>query len=140
MNRWYTIGDPEGDFTSGGHTGGLTERISPATLASCAGTWTIVYSFTQTFTNGETLTASASGTFTVKPVQLITPIESTGGGNPSQGGCGQACVGDPVNTASGDYWESTADLAVGGRGPGLRMLGAGNAGLQGLLDYAQATR
>lgn len=117
---WYTVGDPQGRLTSGGHAGGLSEWISPATPPSCAGVWTIVYGFTQTFTNGETLSASASGTFIVKPVQIIGASETWGGGNPAQLVC-QPCVGDPVNTASGDYWESTTDLAIEGRGPGLRM-------------------
>lgn len=44
-----------------------------------------------------------------------------GGGNPSELPCAQDCYGDPVNTATGDYYETTTDLAVAGRGPGLQM-------------------
>jgi YD repeat-containing protein len=117
---WYRVGDPEGRLISGGNAGGLSEWISPATPPSCAGLWTVVYEFRQTFTDGETLTASASGTFVVKPVQILSADETRGGGNPAELPC-QGCVADPVNTASGDYFDSTTDLSFGGRGPGLRM-------------------
>ena len=45
--------------------------------------------------------------------------ERTGGGNPSENTCDQGCYGDPVNTASGEYWERRTDLALPGRGPAL---------------------
>jgi len=45
--------------------------------------------------------------------------ERTGGGNPSVNACDQGCSGDPVNTASGEYWERRTDLALPGRGPAL---------------------
>lgn len=115
---WYTIGDPEFDLTSGGYVGGATEII-PAN--ACSGYGTIVYSFTQTFRDGTTLTANATGTFRIKGNQTLSPAETYGGGNPAELDCTQACEGDPVNTATGDYWESTTDLAIGGRGPGLIM-------------------
>jgi YD repeat-containing protein len=45
--------------------------------------------------------------------------ERHGGGNPSENSCDQGCAGDPVNTASGEYWETQTDLAIPGRGPAL---------------------
>ena len=46
------------------------------------------------------------------------PSETAGGSNPSQA-CSQACHGDPVNTATGEFFESVVDLSVPGLGPGL---------------------
>lgn len=45
--------------------------------------------------------------------------ERQGGGNPSESTCDQGCVGDPVSTATGEYSETTTDLAIPGRGPAL---------------------
>ena len=45
--------------------------------------------------------------------------ERHGGGNPSENSCDRGCVGDPVNTASGEYWETQTDLTIPGRGPAL---------------------
>jgi RHS repeat-associated protein len=45
--------------------------------------------------------------------------ERTGGGNPSENDCDQGCLGEPVNTASGEYWERQVDLALPGRGAAL---------------------
>jgi Domain of unknown function (DUF6531) len=115
---WYTVGDPEFDLTSGGYVGGDTNVIPPN---ACSGLGTIVYSFAQTFRDGTTLTVEAAGTFRIKGNQTLSPAETYGGGNPAQVGCTQECIGDPVNSATGDYWESATDLAIGGRGPGLRM-------------------
>jgi RHS repeat-associated protein len=115
---WYTVGDPEFDLTSGGYVGGNTEVI-PAN--ACSGYGTIVYSFTQTFRDGTMLTANSTGTFRIQGNQTLAPAETYGGGNPAELPGTQTCVADPVNTATGDFWESTTDLAIGGRGPGLRM-------------------
>ena len=46
------------------------------------------------------------------------PDETAGGSNPSEA-CSQACHGDPVNTATGELFESVVDLEVPGLGPGL---------------------
>lgn len=117
---WYTQGEPSGGLTSGTWVGGQDQVVPADVSVACAGTWTVVYSFTETFSDGVTLTANATGTFTVKPTQILAADETRGGGNPSELTC-QACAGDPVNTASGDYWESITDLSIGGRGPGLEM-------------------
>ncbi len=64
--------------------------------------------------------------------------ERTGGGNPSENTCDQGCVGDPVSTASGEYSETKADLALPGRGPALsfsRTYSSQLSGTSGPLGY-----
>jgi RHS repeat-associated protein len=116
--NWEVTNNP-GHLNSGGWIGGETQQIAYSEPLTCHGTWTMAYSFTQTFSDGDTLTVSDSTTFFV-PSQVVSPAETQGGGNPAELPC-QQCTADPVNTATGDYSESTADLAIGGRGPGLQM-------------------
>jgi RHS repeat-associated protein len=47
-----------------------------------------------------------------------TPEETAGGSNPSEN-CSDACEGDPVNTRTGEFWESATDLSVAGVGAPL---------------------
>lgn len=64
--------------------------------------------------------------------------ERTGGGNPSENTCDQGCVGDPVNTATGEYSETHSDLALPGRGPALsfeRTYSSALAATSGPLGY-----
>lgn len=64
--------------------------------------------------------------------------ERAGGGNPSENTCDQGCVGDPVNTATGEYSETHADLALPGRGPALsfgRTYSSALAATDGPLGY-----
>lgn len=115
---WYRSDDPN-HFYSPATVGGLNEF---APYASCAGAGSLVYSFTQTFASGDTLTVTAGTTISFFPQQTLTaPQETYGGGNPAMLGGQQACCGDPVNTATGDYFESATDLSIAGRGPGLSM-------------------
>jgi RHS repeat-associated protein len=68
----------------------------------------------------------------------VMEIERSGGRNPAIKNCDQACHGDPINTATGEYWEETSDMAIGGRGPAIdfvRSYGASNAGTDGPLGY-----
>jgi len=51
----------------------------------------------------------------------IDPSATWGGGNPTELPCMQTCHGDPVNTATGDYYETVTDLELPGRGPALEM-------------------
>ncbi len=44
--------------------------------------------------------------------------ELAGGGNPAEE-CAQSCTGDPVNTATGEFYENTTDLSLPGVGPSL---------------------
>ena len=67
-----------------------------------------------------------------------TEDERRGGRNPAINSCDQACVRDPVNTATGEYWEEISDLAIDGRGPGIdfaRSYSSLNAGVGGPLSY-----
>jgi len=100
--------------------GGVVATVPTNEPVACLGTWTMVNSFTQTFSDGEKLTDTLSSPFTVTAVP-ISPNATWGGGNPAELGCSQICSGDPVNTATGDYFDSTTDLAIPGRGPGLRL-------------------
>ncbi|WP_407341987.1 RHS repeat-associated core domain-containing protein [Pengzhenrongella phosphoraccumulans] len=44
--------------------------------------------------------------------------ETTGGSNPSVS-CSQRCHGDPVNSVTGEFWESATDLGAGNASPAL---------------------
>lgn len=107
-----------GGTFNGGLAGGKLERVPAYEPATCLGTWTVSYTWTQTFNDGTSLTATATGTFKIDPGQPIGDRETTGGGNPAETPC-QPCAGDPVNTDTGEYFESVTDIAVKGRGPGL---------------------
>ena len=64
--------------------------------------------------------------------------ERTGNGNPSENTCDQGCVGDPINTATGEYSETKTDLALSGRGPALafeRTYSSALATTSGPLGY-----
>jgi RHS repeat-associated protein len=115
--NWHVEGT---EYTrSGWHASDYTE--APVTEpAECLGIWRMIYTFTETFSDGETLTDSIAVPFGVGPGPL-TGSEGWGGGNPSELPCRQACEGDPVNTATGEYFETTTDLTIPGRGPGLDM-------------------
>jgi YD repeat-containing protein len=118
MSSFHIVGKNYWDAPS--WAGGIVETIPSNHPVSCLGTWTLVFSFTQTFSNGETLTDTRISPFLVTEVP-IPPSSTWGGGNPSELPCAQACIGDPVNSATGDYFESQTDLAIPGRGPGLQM-------------------
>lgn len=127
----YWRGSPGAGFGTGWIAGPVMN--SPA---GCFGLWRDEYSFTQTFYNGVTLTVSDSLTFTAYPsgaayVASRAPQPTPTGGpvTPSQqygdSGCDQptqcASSGDPVNTASGNFWHTFDDLAIPGRGPALDL-------------------
>ncbi len=58
----------------------------------------------------------------------LTPAETFGASNPALE-CDkvQACTDDPVNTATGNFWETFADVVVPGRGPALNLSRTYNA-------------
>jgi RHS repeat-associated protein len=113
---WHVTGT---NYTKSGWHAGHIEEIPASEPVACLGTWTERYVFTETFSDKETLTESIEVPFTVAPE---IPVSATwGGGNPSELSCSQVCAGDPVNTATGDYFESTTDLAIPSRGPGLEI-------------------
>jgi RHS repeat-associated protein len=45
------------------------------------------------------------------------PYETAGGSNPAELNDCYSCVGDPINTSNGEFFETSTDLAVPGRGP-----------------------
>lgn len=114
---WHVIGT---EYTLTGWHAGHAAWVPGTVENSCLGTWTLSYAWIQKFSDGETLTAEVEVPFLVTPVP-ISASETWGGGNPSEQSCTQVCHGDPVNTATGDFYESTTDLSIPGRGPGLGM-------------------
>jgi RHS repeat-associated protein len=111
-----------------------THIASPGTLASEAVFWHVGQIVVND--DDETLVSDSNDRtlFDIErddPSALVTllmqeniPIlgdERLGGGNPSESTCDQGCVGDPVSTATGEYSETTTDLAIPGRGPALAL-------------------
>jgi RHS repeat-associated protein len=110
----------EKGFARSGWFGGQVVTIPANEPAECLGEWLMAWSLTETFSDGEKLTDTLVVPFFVTAVP-VPPNFTWGGGNPSAIECLQTCSGDPVNTATGDYSESTTDLEIQGRGPGLVM-------------------
>jgi RHS repeat-associated protein len=107
----------------------------------CPGTWRVDLNYTQTFTNGATLTISASKEFNVYPSKEaadaaaaaeaapqppptdgpIDPAEQLGGDSESENPVHCKGAGDPVDTATGNFWHTFCDLSIPGRGPALDL-------------------
>ena len=63
-----------------------------------------------------------SPTFTVKSAGGPTEAnETSGGSNPSEN-CNQNCHGDPINSATGEFWDSQQDLVISQNGPLLGFI------------------
>lgn len=124
--------------TPGGGLGTGIIDVSPVMNApgGCFGTWTNLFTFTQTFTNGVTLSISATLTFPAYPsgaaylaAHAAQPTPTGGPVTPAEqygdSGCDQpvecASSGDPVNTADGNFWHTFDDLSIPGRGPALDL-------------------
>lgn len=116
--EWHDIGTEH--LTTPAWAAGGKAEIPSTEPTSCLGTWKVLYTFTQTFSDGERLSASIEGTFTVTAI-AIEPSATWGGGNPTELPCSQVCSEDPVNTATGDYNESVTDLSIPERGPALAI-------------------
>lgn len=114
---WHVVGT---EYIRPGWEGSHHTEIPISEPAECLGTWRLIYTYTQTFSDEETLSDSVEVTFGVGPGPLLES-DRWGGGNPSETSCFQQCSGDPMNTATGEYSNSTTDLAIPGRGPGLKM-------------------
>ncbi len=71
------------------------------------------------------------------PVHDQDKSESAGGGNPAEKGC-QCHNGDPVNTQTGEFYETVTDLGVPGVGPAVavgRTYSALSAAVDGPFGY-----
>ncbi len=113
----YNMGTP---VDAGVLYSGTIFRVPPYEPVSCFGQWTVTFTIAVTFTDGQTITISFTGAFPVSvPGGFSGASETNGGGNPAELSCSQTCAGDPVNTATGNYAESSTDLSITGRGPGL---------------------
>lgn len=66
------------------------------------------------------------------------PYETAGGSNPAELNDCFSCVGDPINTSNGEFFESATDVAVPGRGPALtasRTYSSQRASFDGPLGF-----
>jgi RHS repeat-associated protein len=121
------------------------------TSGVCWGNWTVVFTFSQTYNDGQTLSETSSGTFNVyqsaaAAVAAEYPQSPPVGGpvDPSEAlaGCGElvhnSATGHPIDTASGDFWHTFTDLSIPGRGPALDLTRTYNsltAGTDGPFGY-----
>ncbi|MBM3664055.1 MAG: VWA domain-containing protein, partial [Actinobacteria bacterium] len=99
-------------------TVGLDVNASAASDLSCAATVSNGQYFPSTTTGLPEAIVNAS----LSPLGgQLTPGEVRGGGNPGsrRSECSQGEAGDPVNTATGFWYQSFTDLAIADRGPGL---------------------
>ncbi|TFH71287.1 RHS repeat-associated core domain-containing protein [Cellulomonas sp. HD19AZ1] len=77
-----------------------------------------------------------SGVYASSALGPTAPGEVSGGSNPSQS-CSDRCHGDPVNSRTGEFWESVTDLAGAGPAPvGVtRTYAASRASTDGPLGH-----
>jgi YD repeat-containing protein len=86
---------------------------------------------------GVDVQAVSNGFSSNNGVGALGSDETVGGSNPSENAqCG--CSGDPVNTETGEYYESTTDLGLAGAGPGVsvgRTYSSADASVDGPFGY-----
>lgn len=132
---WYnaTIG---GNALVNGWLG--SQEFDVPTWGVCWGQWTVTWTFSETFTDGQTLTDSSSITFSATPAKNPPPMTADGLGGGGAMRHDPACKSaDPVNCASGNFSTTFTDIEVPGRGSGLVLtrtynsLAASTAGLFG---------
>lgn len=102
----------------------------------CYGIWTGVYTFTQTFTDGETLSDTGATTFRVyrseseaRAAQYAQASLTGGPIGPGEqmAGCGEThstraqATSYPIDTATGNFWHTFTDLSIPGRGPAIEV-------------------
>ena len=138
--------------TSTFSTGWIGGVLGVIPSSACPGTWTLVTTFTQQYTNGATLTDSSTVTFPVyaseAAASLSAQTEPTGGpvsAVEALGGCAPCsyqsrahATAYPVDTLSGSFWHTFDDLAIPGRGPALelsRSYNSSQASVDGLFGY-----
>lgn len=85
-------------------------------------------------------TSLIGGAFAAGVFRVGDPTAYTGGGNPDEG-CTTCPEGDPVNTATGDLFESATDVALPGSSPlGMsRTYSSLSAGTDGPLGFGWST-
>jgi RHS repeat-associated protein len=141
---WEDEKKPE-EITSNGWVGGLDQFMPKTDAKTCPGLWTVVYSFTQDFTNGGQLTAEGTGTFTASLPPGIEEEETYGPYNPANPNDVKVCAGKPVNCATGNETVSQTDLSLAGLGIPLSFTrnynskAAVSASSPGLLGYGWTT-
>jgi RHS repeat-associated protein len=131
--NWYNPWTDPIVFT--GLAGSRTYTI-PAVPFGCYGYWTVQYTFTQTFTNGEQLTVVGSRVYEVylsraHEEDLKNPQPPPDGDpiRPDEelGGCGSTRstheqeTDYPIDTATGNFWHTFTDLNIPGRGPAFLL-------------------
>lgn len=80
---------------------------------------------------------ASSGLLSTGSSGPTAPYETAGGSNPSEP-CSQTCHGDPINSTTGEFWETTTDIAVAANGPEpamTRSYGASRASIDGPLGH-----
>jgi RHS repeat-associated protein len=126
---WQIIGT---SYLATAYIGSIPSTVP--TTGVCWGTWSVVFTFSETFNDGQTLSETSSGTFGVYPSLSSAeaaqyPQGSPVGGpvDPSEtnGNCGpsvhDSATPNPIDTASGDFWHTFTDLSTPGRGPALDL-------------------
>jgi RHS repeat-associated protein len=109
-----------------GYLGFVTERVTPHTDMSEA--WNVW------------ATAELSWSALVDGRPIFGPVlrgEAVGGSNPAEKGC-QCAHADPVNTATGEYFENVSDIGLRGIGPALsvdRSYSTANATIEGPFGF-----
>lgn len=138
-------------WTHGDYRVWLYDVTLGAVLTSCATLSSCVYSIrrpTGTFERIVAYVASTTSPFvdiqaTSNGLSLpngtgaILPGETQGGANPAEA-CAGTCVADPVNPLSGEFFESTTDLALPGVGPSVawtRNYSTARAGQSSTMGY-----
>jgi RHS repeat-associated protein len=109
----------ETEYITPGWDGSAVTEIPLTEPISCLGRWRLLYVYSQTFSDEQTLTDSIEVPFSVTSVPLLSSAH-WGGGNPTEHICWQ-CLGDPINTETGEYFDSATDLTIPDRGPGLDL-------------------
>jgi RHS repeat-associated protein len=90
-------------------------------------------------THQQSIEASSSALVIAGPPvpPQLSDTEYTGGSNPAEASC-HACQGDPINTATGEFFQSATDLGLPGVGPGLlvaRTYSSGVAAANGPFGF-----
>jgi RHS repeat-associated protein len=108
----------------------------------------VAHEFIGTYTNGSsdaaptairTVVTGVFGTVlgTWQPIRNVDPANLRGGSNASQKGC--ACTsGDPINTETGEYYDTVGDLSLAGVGPAVgisRTYSSTTSGVDGPFGF-----